>query len=124
MPTGARTMTVVRQKRVDPLATVTAPDAATNTVIDGVIVLPSQTYETGQGWITIDGRDIYILPSSRVIEEGGTRPFADTDLDSSDHVLLDGDDTPWQVEGGLAPFDKGAERKATKVSLRRERSTP
>lgn len=116
MATGARTITVVRKTVVDKLKP--APSGTPGeTVISKVIILPRQAFEQGQGWITLEGWDIYILPTSRVAVVGGTRAYADGDILHTDQIRIDG--VTWQVDGPAAPYDKGAVRKATLVKVKR-----
>jgi hypothetical protein len=118
MPTGARIATVVRKPKVDKLSP-TPAGATIETTLIGLIVLPRQTYEQGKGWITIDGRDVYILPTSRAIPAGTTIPrkVEDGDVLASDQMRIDGD--TWQVDGQPAAYDKGTTRKATLIRLKR-----
>lgn len=116
MPTGARTATRVRTAKVDKLSRTPAGDAA-ELPMSGLIILPRQSFEEGQGWVTIEGWDIYIMPSSRVQPEGGpARAYADGDIVATDQLRIDG--TLWQVDGPPAPYDKGTQRKATLVKVK------
>lgn len=120
MPTGARTATRVRKTRTDKLSP-TSTTAAEEIELRGLIILPRQSYEQGQGWVTIEGWDIYVLPSSRVIPSAAqptvTRAYADGDVLASDLLRIDG--TTWQVDGPPAPYDKGTTRKATLIKVTR-----
>lgn len=121
MATGARTITVLRTPKVDKLApkpTATVPE----TVITKVIILPRQNYEVERGWVTVEGWDIYILPTSKVQDpDTGPRRFADGDILGTDTIRIDG--VVWSVDGVPAPYDKGRVRKATKVQVKKYGST-
>lgn len=124
MARGARTATRVRKARTGKL---TSPPASVPEEIElqGLIILPRQTYEHGQGWITIDGWVIYVLPSSRVIPNAAqptvTRGYEDGDIVHTDLLRIDGE--TWQVDGRPAPYDKGTKRKATEIKVKRVSSS-
>lgn len=115
MPTGARTIVVVRKPRTDKLSVAPAA-AASETTITGCVILPRQAFEEGRGWVTYEGWDIYILPTSSV-QADTPRGYQDGDILSSDRIRIDGN--LWQVEGPPAPYDKGTTRKATLVKVSR-----
>lgn len=112
MPTGARTITVVRTPRVDKLAP-KPTDQVPEYDITKVIILPRQNYEVERGWVSVEGYDIYILPSSRV--DGSS--YADGDILGTDTIRIDG--VLWSVDGPPAAYDKGKVRKATKVQVKK-----
>lgn len=115
MPTGARTATRVRTAKIDKLSRTPAA-AAAELPMSGLIILPRQQEEEGRGWVTIEGFDVYILPSSRVKPDGEpARAYADGDILASDQLRIDG--TLWQVDGPPAGYDKGTTRKATLVKV-------
>lgn len=116
MPTGARTITVIREPKVDKLST-PSTDEAPETDITGVIILPRQFFEAERGWVTIEGYSIYILASSKVQADPSARSYADGDILHSDKILIDG--ATWQVDGPPAGYDKGSTRKATLVQVKR-----
>lgn len=121
MPRGAREITVIRKPRVDRLAGPSS-DPTTGLPIKNVIILPRQTKEEGQGWVTIDGWDIYILPTSRVQDSDGPRPFIDGDILPTDFIQVDNE--VWAVDGRPAPFDSGTKRKATQIKVKRATGAP
>lgn len=116
MPTGARTATRVRKAKVDRLDS-TPGGLADEISLTGLVILPRQSYEQGRGWVTIEGKDIYILPTSRVlVGSAPPRPFADGDVLATDQLRIDG--KIWQVDGPPAEYDKGVTRKATLVKVK------
>jgi hypothetical protein len=120
MATGARTITVIRSPHVDKLApkpTGEVPEVD----ITKVVILPRQNYEVERGWVTVEGWDIYILPTSKVQADDGPRRFADGDILSTDTIRIDG--VVWSVDGVPAPYDKGKVRKATKVQVKKYGAT-
>ena len=112
MATGARTITVIRTPRVDKLSPQSTSTPAEKTVTK-VIILPRQSKETERGWVTIEGWEVWILPTSKVDGE----PYADGDILPSDTVRVDG--VIWSMDGPPAPFDKGTKRKGTRLQLKR-----
>jgi hypothetical protein len=121
MPKGARDITVIRKPRVDKLSPASS-DPITGLPITNVIILPRQTKEEGQGWITLEGWDIYIMPTSKVQDVGGPRAYIDGDILPTDFIQID--DALWAVDGHVAPFDSGAKRKATQVKVKRASGAP
>lgn len=114
MPTGARTATRIRRTKVDKLST--TPAGAESTLpMRGLIILPREAFEQGRGWVTYEGWDVYVLPSSTV--DDPPRPWVDGDVASTDILEIDGEE--WQVDGPLAPYDKGTQRKATRIRVKR-----
>jgi hypothetical protein len=86
--------------------------------MSGLIILPRQVEEEGRGWVTIEGWDIYILPSSRVKPDAEPeRAYADGDILATDQIRVDGE--LWQVDGPPAGYDKGTQRKATVVKVKK-----
>jgi len=114
MPTGARTATRIRKPKVDKLSPTPTGPAAT-LPMTGLIILPREAFEQGRGWVTYEGWDIFVLPSSRVGDP--PRAYADGDVVASDLLEIDG--TNWQVDGPPAPYDKGSARKATRIRVKR-----
>ena len=119
MATGARKavrLRVEEQDRLDP----TPPGEPDKIYLSGLIVLPREHLEQGRGWVTVDGYDIWVLPSSRVglTPTGARRAFQDGDIVSSDQIELD-DGTLWQVDGNPAGFDKVATRKGTRIRVKK-----
>lgn len=115
MPTGTRTATRVRRPKADKLAAASSAEPS-ELEMRGLIILPRQAFESGRGWVTYEGWDIYILPSSTVGDDP-PRAYADGDVISTDALEIDG--VEWQVDGPPAPYDKGAQRKATLVKVKR-----
>lgn len=116
MPKGARSITRIRKVKVDSLDPRPATPAD-SLPINGVIILPRQSFEQGRGYVTIEGWDIYILPSSKVVAGVARRGYLDGDIVSSDLIDIDG--KRWQVDGEPAPYDKGDKRKATLIKVKK-----
>lgn len=114
MPTGVRTATRVRRPRVgkfDPPST----DPANELPMRGLIILPREAFEQGQGWVTYEGWDIFVMPASKVDQP--PRAYEDGDVVATDLIRIDG--IEWQVDGPPAPYDKGAVRKATRIRVKK-----
>jgi hypothetical protein len=118
MAKGARVITRVRKPKVDKLSTSSATTTDELRIID-VIILPREGYETERGWVTYEGWEIFILPSSRVVPPTPEprRAYVDGDIVATDLIRIDG--VLWQVDGPPAPYDKGAVRKATRIRVKK-----
>lgn len=114
MATGDRTITVVRRPRRDKLSTA-ASVAPTETTITGVAILPRQTFEVNQGWVTVEGYDIWVLSSSSVGDPG--RGYEQGDIVSSDFIRIDG--VEWQVDGEPARYTKRGSFAGAKIQVKR-----
>jgi hypothetical protein len=115
MPTGDRTITVVRRARRDKLSTAssgTAPEFD----ITNVVILPRQALEAERGWTNIEGYDLWVLPTSRA--DG--HEYTDDQVLSSDFIRIDG--VEWQVDGPDAYFTKGGSFAAAKIQVKRASS--
>ena len=122
MPKGSRT--AVRIRPTGRRGSIhSSPTGDERIYLSGLIVLPRQFYEEGKGWVTIEGRDVYILASSRVqgVVGGPSRGYDPDDVRASDQFELDGE--TWQVDGPPADYEKGVVRKATLVRLKRVESS-
>jgi len=117
MAKGFRTATRVRKARADRLDP--QPVGEDKLYLSGLIILPRQAYEAGRGWYTVEGWDIYVMPTSRVAAAPGgqKRKWEDGDVVSTDVLVIDGE--RWQVDGPIAPFDKGHVRKATRIQVKK-----
>lgn len=120
MASGSRTATRVRKPKVDKLS---SPSAAAPQEIElrGLVILPREGFEQGRGWVTYEGWDVWVLPTSTVIPSSAqptvTRKWQDGDVISTDLLRIDG--VEWQVDGPPAPYDKGSTRKGTRIRVKR-----
>ena len=94
---GARTVTVIRQPKVDRF-----DDAPTGTApehdIEGCVVLPRSSHEEGKGWVIVEGRMV-------------VAPYG-ADVLATDKVRVDGE--VWEVDGAPGEYeDRRARGKAT-----------
>lgn len=85
----------------------------------GLIVLPRQAYESEKGWVNRSGRDVYILPSSRVREgsSGPYRAYVSGDIHEGDMIEIQG--STYQVEGEPAEFMRGARMAGVRITTAR-----
>lgn len=118
MSSGARTAVRIRTVRRDKLDPTPAGDED-RLYLSGLVILPRSFYEQGKGWTTVDGHDVYILPSSRVQEVvgGPKRAYRPGDIKASDELEIDGE--IWEIEGSVAEYEKGRTRKATLIRISR-----
>lgn len=101
---GARTITVVRQAKVDRLSDET-PEPSEHTV-EGCVVLPRSSFEEGRGWVVVEGRQVIA-------------PYA-ADVTADDKVRLEPGGPLWSVDGEPGDYeDKKARGKATIFYLTR-----
>lgn len=118
MATGARTAVRIRPEQRSRFDR--DPEGEGEKIfLSGLVVLPRQFYEEGKGWVTIEGRDVYVLASSRVqeTEDGPKRAYRVDDVKADDQLELDGE--LWEVEGPPADYEKGRTRKASLVRIKR-----
>lgn len=103
---GERTVTVIREPKVDRLDDPAQGPAAEHD-ITGCAVLPRASTEEGKGWVILDGRMIIA-------------PF-NADVLATDRVRVDG--VVWDVDGVPGDYeDKKARGKATIFYLKRQGS--
>lgn len=102
---GTRTVTVIRQAKVDRLSD-DAAGAPTEHDVDGCAILPriNSNAEDGKGWVIIEGK--------MVIAPHGSDVLAD------DRVRIDG--TLWEVDGAPGDYEnKHGVGKATMFYLKK-----
>lgn len=100
---GKRTVTVIREPKVDRLKGDASGPAAEHD-IKGCAVLPRSSNEEGKGWVLVDGR-IVIAPHG-------------SDVLATDKVRVDG--KVWEVDGVPGDYeDRNAKGKATMFYLKR-----
>lgn len=103
---GVRTITVIRQAKVDRLAE-PAVGAAPEHEIKGCAVLPRTSHEEERGWVVVEGRMI-------------VAPFG-SDVEATDKVRVDGE--TWDVDGAPGDYENRRGRgKATIFYLKRQGS--
>lgn len=103
---GSETIVVRRKPKVDKLDLDTGE--ATPHDVKNCAILPGQTYDTAQGWITTDGLDVFAPP--------------DADIIPDDTVIARG--RTYRVEGVVADFvTRKGKLKARRVKLERVAST-
>lgn len=95
---GSRTVTVVREQKVDRLDD-TPAGAAPEHDIEGCLVLPRSSYEEGKGWVIVEGRMV-------------VAPYG-ADVLATDKVRVDGE--LWDVDG--APGDYENRRGKGKATI-------
>lgn len=102
---GKRTITVVRQAKVDRLSTTPAADAVEHD-IPGCAILPKSVFEDGKGWVVTEDMSVFA-------------PYG-SDILAGDIVMLPGDARPWNVDGTPGNYEnKRAVGKATILTLTR-----
>jgi hypothetical protein len=103
---GKRTVTVIREPKVDRLDDPAQGPAAEHD-IEGCAVLPRSSNEEGKGWVIIEGRMV-------------VAPF-NADVLAADRVRVDG--VVWDVDGAPGDYeDRRARGKATIFYLKRQGS--
>lgn len=103
---GERTVTVIREPKVDRLDDPAQGPAAEHD-IDGCAVLPRSSNEEGKGWVIVEGRMIIA-------------PFG-SDVLGTDKVRVDGE--VWDVDGAPGDYEnRKAVGKATIFYLKRQGS--
>jgi hypothetical protein len=103
---GKRTVTVIREPKVDRLDDPAQGPAAEHD-IEGCAVLPRSSNEEGKGWVIIEGRMV-------------VAPF-NADVLATDRVRVDG--VVWDVDGAPGDYeDRRARGKATIFYLKRQGS--
>lgn len=100
---GTRTVTVVRQPRVDRLDP-NPPPAAIEHDIEGCAIVPRASQEEGKGWVVVEGYSVFAPHGA--------------DVTADDRVRFDG--VLWDVDGEPGDYEnKRGRGKATIFYLTR-----
>lgn len=100
---GTRTVTVVRQPRVDRLDP-NPPPAAIEHDIEGCAIVPRASQEEGKGWVVVEGYSVFAPHGA--------------DVTADDRVRFDG--VLWDVDGEPGDYEnKRGQGKATIFYLTR-----
>lgn len=103
---GTRTVTVIREPKVDRLKEPAQGPAAEHD-IEGCAVTPRSSNEEGKGWVIVEGRVV-------------VAPF-EADVLATDRVRVDG--VTWDVDGAPGDYEtRKGKGKATIFYLKRQGS--
>lgn len=104
MPSGTETVTVIRKPKVDKLtpASGTTPEEFD---LEGCQLLPRRAQEEGQGWVSVDGWEVWCFknPGREIL--------------FSDQIRIRGD--LYSIEGTPSVYDKRGTFKALQVTTKR-----
>ena len=105
---GSRTITVVRQAKVDRLSDEVAA-APVEHEITGCAVLPRSSFEEGKGWVIVEGLQVFA-------------PYG-ADITADDRVRTEPGEPLWNVDGKPGDYeDKKARGRVTIFYLTRRSS--
>lgn len=103
---GTETVHVIRKVKTDRLATPPV-DAPAEHDIEGCAIAPRTSFETGKGWVIVDGRMV-------------AAPYG-ADIQADDLVTIPDSPHTWQVDGVPGPYkNKRGKEKATIFYLKRQ----